>query len=195
MSIICVFGDSTSWGAWDLEKGGWVNRLWLDCANNNQDLQIYNCSVDGGDTKTILERFEKESEIRDADVVIIQSGDNDAAYDKTTNINIVPIDKFAENLREIIRKAKALNLKVFVMGGAKYIESKTTPVPWCNLCYTNDCYEKYNNVIKDIAKETDCIFINLFDVIEVEDLYIDGLHYNSSGHQKIFELVKEALKY
>jgi len=101
----------------------------LDCANNNQDLQIYNCSVDGGDTKTILERFEKESEIRDADVVIIQSGDNDAAYDKTTNINIVPIDKFAENLREIIRKAKALNLKVFVMGGAKYIESKTTPVP------------------------------------------------------------------
>ena len=26
---ICVFGDSISWGAWDMEKGGWVNRLWL----------------------------------------------------------------------------------------------------------------------------------------------------------------------
>ena len=26
---ICVFGDSTAWGAWDMEKGGWVNRLWF----------------------------------------------------------------------------------------------------------------------------------------------------------------------
>jgi len=27
MATICVFGDSTAWGAWDLERGGWVNRL------------------------------------------------------------------------------------------------------------------------------------------------------------------------
>ncbi len=58
---ICVFGDSTAWGAWDLEKGGWVSRLWMDIGIRKGDnyVEIYNCSVSGGTTNTILERFEK----------------------------------------------------------------------------------------------------------------------------------------
>jgi len=43
-----------------MEKGGWVNRLWLDVAKREEDdyVEIYNCSVSGGTTDTILERFE-----------------------------------------------------------------------------------------------------------------------------------------
>jgi lysophospholipase L1-like esterase len=79
--LICVFGDSTAWGAWDLEKGGWVNRLWFHLAKNNDEhyCELYNLSISGGTTYTILDRFESEAKIRNADALIFQSGGNDAA--------------------------------------------------------------------------------------------------------------------
>ena len=81
-SIICVFGDSTAWGAWDKEKGGWVNRLWLYCAEkaNDENLtEIYNLSISGGTTETILARFENEARVRHADALIFQTGANDSS--------------------------------------------------------------------------------------------------------------------
>jgi len=43
---ICIFGDSVSWGAWDMEKGGWVNRLWFYVAKRDDDnyLDGFRCS-------------------------------------------------------------------------------------------------------------------------------------------------------
>ena len=75
---ICVFGDSTAWGAWDLEKGGWVNRLWFHVAKRSGDtyVEIYNQSISGGTTETILSRFESEAKIRSADAIIFQTGGN-----------------------------------------------------------------------------------------------------------------------
>jgi hypothetical protein len=59
---IVIFGDSISWGAWDMEKGGWVNRLWFFAAERKENyVQIYNQSIDGGTTETILARFESEA--------------------------------------------------------------------------------------------------------------------------------------
>jgi lysophospholipase L1-like esterase len=86
-----------------------------------------------------------------------------------------------------------LNFKVIFLGGAKFEESKTMPVSWCNLCYTNENQEKYNNIIREVAERNNCIFIDIFDMIDGNDLSNDGLHYNSQGHKKIFELVKRSL--
>jgi len=84
---ICVFGDSTAWGAWDLEKGGWVNRLWFHVAKRSGDtyVEIYNQSISGGTTETILSRFESEAKIRSADAIIFQTGGNDASYEHAPN--------------------------------------------------------------------------------------------------------------
>src|SRR3972149_1795612 len=90
---ICVFGDSVAWGAWDLEKGGWVSRLWFDTAKREGDdyVEIYNCSISGGTTNTILERFENEAKIRNADALIFQTGGNDTSYEnKPGNYLVVP---------------------------------------------------------------------------------------------------------
>ena len=72
MATLCVFGDSTAYGAWDLEKGGWVNRLWLFLAKNKDD-DLYNLSISGGTTETILARFENEAKVRQADAIIFQN--------------------------------------------------------------------------------------------------------------------------
>src|SRR3990167_11560671 len=110
MNSICIFGDSTAWGAWDLEKGGWVNRLWFHVAKREGDryVELYNCSVSGGTTGTILQRFENEAKIRSADALIFQTGGNDASYEHTPDNFLVPIEDFRKNIEEIIKKAKKI---------------------------------------------------------------------------------------
>src|SRR4051812_46485782 len=101
---ICIFGDSTTWGAWDLEKGGWVNRLWFHVAKRTGDdyVEVYNQSVSGGTTHTVLERLEIEAKVRKADALIFQTGGNDASYEHTPGNYMVTPDTFRSNIKEII---------------------------------------------------------------------------------------------
>lgn len=192
MSVICIFGDSTAWGAWDLEKGGWVNRLWLDCAKNDQETDIYNLSISGGTTETILARFESESKIREADIIVFQTGGNDAAYDKDTSEHLISPKDFEDNLEKIIQKAKLLANKIAFIGFKNCDESKTMPVSWCNLCYTNGFIKQYNDIMKKVCERNGIKFIDIFCLLNNLD-FEDGLHPNDSGHQKIFEAVKKPI--
>ncbi len=193
MSRICVFGDSTGWGAWDLEKGGWVNRLWLFLAENGErETDIYNLSISGGTTDTILARFEAEAKTREADILIFQSGGNDAAYEHKEDNYQVPLDKFRKNIEEIIQRAKKITDKVVFIGFKNVDEAKTKPVPWVDIYYTNENIEKYSKTMKDVCEERNVLFLNIFGLLAKEDLD-DGLHPNAAGHKKIFEVVKEFL--
>jgi len=192
MSVICIFGDSTAWGAWDLEKGGWVNRLWLDCANNNQKINIYNLSISGGTTKTILERFESEAKIREADTIVFQTGGNDGAYDKDTKEHLVSPEEFEVNIEKIIQKAKVLVNKIIFVSFNNCDESKTMPASWCNLCYTNKYIKEYNDTMKKVCDKNGIKYTDIFGLLDNTD-FEDGLHPNANGHQKIFEAVKESI--
>jgi len=193
MSTICVFGDSTAWGAWDLEKGGWINRLWLFLAEKReQEIDLYNLSISGGTTETILARFEKEAKIREADVLIFQSGGNDAAYEHEEGNFQVPLDKFRTNIGEIIQKAKEITDKIIFVGFKNIDEARTKPVPWVDIYYTNENIEKYNKVMKEVCDKYNIPFLDIFGLLTNNDLD-DGLHPNSEGHQKIFEVVKDFL--
>ncbi|MEK7097673.1 MAG: GDSL-type esterase/lipase family protein [Patescibacteria group bacterium] len=193
MPIICVFGDSTAWGAYDLEKGGWVNRLWFDFIKKDEgETEIYNLSISGGTTETILARFESEAKIRRADTLIFQTGGNDAAYDKNTKESLVPADQFEKNIETIIKRAKALTENIIFISFKNCDESKTVPVSWCDLCYTNELIEEYNNIMKNVCNKYDIKFIDIFGLLDNSD-FEDGLHPNAAGHKKIFEVVKKQI--
>src|SRR3989344_419743 len=117
MNSICIFGDSTAWGAWDMERGGWVNRLWFHIGNRKGDdyLEIYNQSISGGTTDTILARFEAEAKIRNADALIFQTGGNDASYEHTPGNYLVSPEKFRKNLEAIIKRAKVITKNIIFM--------------------------------------------------------------------------------
>jgi len=191
--IICVFGDSTAWGAWDLEKGGWVNRLWLHVAKRESEnyIEIYNCSVSGGTTDTILERFENESKIRNADALIFQTGGNDASYEHKPGNYLVALDTFRQNLSEIIRRAKKITNNIIFMDLKNCDESKTMPVSWIDIYYTNENIKKYSKIIVDVCRKNDILFLDI-GLLNNED-FDDGLHPNASGHEKIFIKVKDFL--
>lgn len=190
---ICIFGDSTAWGAWDLEKGGWVNRLWMNVGIRKGDdyVEVYNCSVSGGTTETILERFESEAKIRSAEALIFQTGGNDASYQNAPENFQVPIEKFKENIEEIIRRAKKITDRIIFMDLKNCDESKTMPVSWIDIYYTNENIKKYSEAMQEVCRENGVLFMNI-EPIDNSD-FEDGLHPNASGHEKIFGQVRQFL--
>ena len=190
---ICVFGDSTAWGAWDLEKGGWVNRLWFHVAKRSGDkyVEIYNQSISGGTTETILSRFESEAKIRSADAIIFQTGGNDASYEHAPGNYLVQPEKFKTNLEEIIRRARKITENIVFMDLKNCDESKTMPVSWVDIYYTNENIQKYSKIMEDVCKEHSVLFLDI-ELLNNED-FDDGLHPNAAGHEKIFIQTKDFL--
>lgn len=194
MNSICIFGDSTAWGAWDMEKGGWANRLWFYTGEKTDcECEIYNLSISGGTTETILERFESEAKIREADALIFQSGGNDSYLKGKNGPNQIPVNQFRKNLQEIIRKAKNITSNIIFIGFKNVDETKTMPVLWEDIYYVNVEIKKYDEVMKDVCKENNIPYIDIFGLLENED-FEDGLHPNTIGHKKIFEKVKNFLE-
>lgn len=187
---ICIFGDSISWGAWDLEKGGWANRLWLHIGKRDENyVELYNLSISGGSSETILQRFEKEATIRKADALIFQTGGNDASCPHSTEDHLISPDKFEENIQNIIDKAKKITENIIFIGLTNCDESKTRPVPWIDLDYRNDHRSKYDQIIESVCTKNGIPFLPQKPLSD-ED-FDDGLHPNSAGHEKIFEQVKD----
>lgn len=76
-------------------------------------------------------------------------------------------------------------------------EKKTLPIPWgTDVNYKNEYVSKYNEIIKSVCQENNIQFIEMFEEfmkLDYKKLLEDGLHPNSEGHQKIFEIVKDFL--
>lgn len=189
---ICIFGDSTAWGAWDLEKGGWVNRLWFFLHNKEPYSEIYNLSVSGGTAQTILDRFEGESRIRGGNLLVFQTGANDASCGPD-KVPLIPEDKFRANIQEIIERAKKITPHFFFVGAENCDESKTVPVSWGDYYYTNENIRKYNEIMRQVCEESHVLFVDVFGMFEPTDLHGDGLHLSEMGHEKIFEKVKPVI--
>ena len=189
---ICIFGDSTAWGAWDTDKAGWVNRLWLHVAKRDEDyVEVYNCSVSGGTTDIILERFESEAKIRNADALIFQTGGNDSAYENIPGNYLTSSEKFREGLKEIIKRARRITDNIIFMDLKNCDESKTMPVPWIDIYYTNENIQKYSKIMKEVCNEEEVIFLDIKPLDNTD--FDDGLHPNTEGHIKIFNQVKDFL--
>lgn len=191
---ICIFGDSTSWGAWDMEKGGWPARLWFYTAKREGDnyVEVYNLGISGGTTETLLQRFESEATVRLADALIFQTGGNDASYEGAPGNFMVQPEKFRENLEEIIRRAKKITDKIVFMDLKNCDESKTMPVPWADIYYTNENGAKYSAIMQEVCQKNQAFFLDIA-ALDNED-FDDGLHPNAQGHEKVFVQVKNFLE-
>ncbi len=188
---ICLFGDSTPWGAWDLERGGWVNRLWLHLAHKeNEYTELYNLSTPGGGTDLILKRFENEAIVRNADALIFQSGGNDASR-PAAGENRIPVEQFEKNLNEIINKARKITQNIIFIGFKNCDETKTTPVSWADIHYLNADLTEYDAVMRKVCDQQSVPYCDIAD-LPTEDFY-DGIHPTSLGHEKIFVQVRDFL--
>lgn len=201
MSSICIFGASSTWGAWDVEKGGWVNRLrlWIDKQivqqNDRADFywETYNLGISGDTSQDVLVRLAAEIQSREPGIVIISIGENDTVYDKDREHPKIGIDQFADNLRTVIAIARKSTDKILLLGLKKVMENKVQPVSWNpNVNYSNESLKQYDEKLQQIAHDSGVSYIEMFDLLSDEDL-ADGLHPNEKGHEKIFQEVRKFL--
>lgn len=183
---ICVFGDSITWGAVDNEKGGWVNRLWLYVENNLlEEAYIFNLGIPGDTTEGLLKRIESECFFRNPKKIVIAIGINDTEY-FNNNPYINKID-FQNNIEEIIEISEKFTKDIIFVGLTPVIESIVTPF------HKNETIKEYDKIIESVCNKHNKKYAHVFDKLDNNDIYSDGIHLTPSGHKKIFECIKQII--
>lgn len=202
MVRILVFGDSITYGAWD-RKGGWVDRLKEDLHENflsNQDsyYQVYNLGVSGDTIGEIVKRFEFEAKQRfdeNPQIIIFQFGTNSASLDG--NKFLISSEKFKEKINCLIESAKKFSSSIVFLGITPVDDSKSNPVSFGKKRYYKiENMKRYNKILENSCKNKGVYFVDIFDSFiktDYKKLLEDGVHPNSAGHQKIFEIVRNFL--
>lgn len=194
-----IFGDSITYGSFDVE-GGWIQRLRKYFDSKSMDFRVYNLGITiNQTTETILNRFEFEMKERtdqeDKNIIIFAIGINDSFIINNKNAVQIEKEKFKKNILKLMKLSKQFSNKIIFIGLTPVEESKTTLIASSQgkISYRNDYIEKYNAIIREVCREKNIYFIEVFDEwkkIKYKKLLKDGLHPNSNGHKKIFELVK-----
>lgn len=209
-----VFGDSIAYGAWDPE-GGWQGRLYkflerkrMHFKDSNEHYLIYNLGVDADNTDKLLKRFRAEAKIRfyfdDKYAIIFSIGGNDSCYLKNPKRHLVPEKRFKKNIKELITMAKSLKPNVahiVFLGITPCDENQTQPFDYTaesGLFIANKDRKRYDSIIREVCREEKAKFIEIFGAFlefgYEKKLLLDGLHPNSKGHEKLFEIIYKELK-
>ncbi len=191
MTNICIFGNSITWGAYDFDKGGWVERLKTHLFEQKKYYELYNLGVSGDTTKNILKRFEIECQARKPETIIFSVGINDTIKDANKKY-WVKIDDFENNIKKLIILAKKHSKKIIFLGYMSVDEKITNPVCWDeDIFWDNKTIKLYDLKLKKICEKNKILYIYMFDILDKKDFH-DGVHPNSKGHEKIFKkIIKE----
>lgn len=192
---ILVFGDSITYGAWDNEKAGWVNRLRLSLeGKNDRYYSIFNLGIPGDTTIGVKKRFNNECKCRCDEtartIIIFSIGINDSYI--VDGKNNVAISNFKENILDLINMAKKYTEDILFIGLSKVDEALVNPIAWDDsISYLNKEIFKFDKELENICVQNKISYLSVFDLLEKTDLQ-DGLHPNSVGHKKICDVI---LKY
>jgi lysophospholipase L1-like esterase len=176
-------------------------------ATTGKKVTATNDSVAGYTTNNVLKQLTSNEEVKahmsNADVVEIEIGANDVAYNKTCGTKVdcyapkVPTVK--KNLLEIVDKANALlsgrkHLVVLldywsVWLGGKYAKAKGEAY----VAAAEEMTDRIDAAIKSTASETKSAYVDLraafkgpsYSYDETHYLSSDGDHPNAAGHEKI----------
>ncbi len=150
----------------------------------------------------MLERFEFETKQRiykgEEIIIIFAIGVNDSCFVENKNIFLVIESDFKKNIQKLIGIAGKYSSKIVFVGLMPVEESKTNPIPWSTTgkYYKNKYIKKYDEIIKSICRKKNVYFIDMlgeFSKLDYKKLLEDGLHPNSAGHKKMFEIVRDFL--
>ena len=175
---IIAFGDSLTAGFGLSEKESYPYLLQERLKADGYDFEVVNAGVSGDTTLGGLERADWVLDQENAKILILELGANDL-------LRGAPVSKMKANLDQIIRKAKARDLKVLLCGmlapptmGAEYQRQFTMAFP-------------------DLAAEHKVEFLPflLENVAMKKELnQADGIHPNAEGSKIMADNIYKALK-
>jgi len=175
---IIAFGDSLTAGFGLAEKESYPYLLQEKLRADGFDYEVVNAGQSGDTSLGGLERVDWVLEQDNAKILILELGANDL-------LRGVPVAKMKENLDQIIRKAKAKNIKILLCG-------MLSP-PTMGAQYQRD----FMLAFPDLASTHKVEFLPflLENVATIKTLnQADGIHPNAEGEKIMTENVYKALK-
>jgi lysophospholipase L1-like esterase len=167
--VVAALGDSITEGSPGLE--GW--DVWA--ARADPRLDVRNCGIYGQRTDEIAARLDQCA--RGADILVVQGGINDIAQGRD-------VELAAENLRAMVRRAKALGLRVAL----------ADVLPWNNgWPDAEPKIRRLNELIGRIADEEDIACLPFHDTLEDpqrpgrmrQEWTSDGDHPSTDGYRRL----------
>ncbi len=200
-----VFGDSIVYGRFDMEMGGWVDRLklWgnkiIVETKRARWVNVYNLGIAGGTTDEALPRIKAEVEERmgehDMLYIVFAFGINDMALHVVTEKRSVAPEIFLTNLKKLIEISRALSgTPIFLTATPVNEATKGVPNERGEI-RTNKDIEMYNDIIRTVCSEERVEVIDVYkkfsEVGQENLIFPEGLHPNAKGHELIFNLVRD----
>ena len=175
---IIAFGDSLTAGFGLAEKESYPYLLQEKLKADGFDYEVVNAGLSGDTSLGGLERADWVLQQDNTKILILELGANDL-------LRGVPVAKMKENLSQIIRKAKARNLKILLCG--------MLAPPTMGAEYQRD----FMMAFPDLASEYKIEFLPfLLDNIATKKglNQADGIHPNAEGEKIMTDNVYKALK-
>ncbi len=201
MKGILCFGASITYGRGEKPEHGWVGRLHDWYSPQERYNSVWNLGVSGQTIAQLLERFEVEAKARlrlhrpnNTYTILISAGTNNARWvgkpeDKKT---LTTDEEFKEQVKTLLKKAKACQAKLAYIGLTPVDEENTIPFDDMS-SFTNERVKKHNEMLKQLCKEANIPFLDVFDLLKPEHL-ADGLHPNSKGYDVMWSRIKPWLE-
>ncbi len=175
---IVAFGDSLTAGFGLPEKESYPYLLQQKLNAEGYEYEVVNAGISGDTSSGGLDRIDWSLKQPNVQILILELGANDI-------LRGLPIKQMKENLREIIRKAKAKKVTVLFCG--------MLAPPNSGNQYVNEL----NKAFTDLVKEEKVAFMPFFleNVGGIAKLnQADGIHPNTEGTKIVAENVFKALK-
>lgn len=204
MHVIYAFGDSITYGAWDMGSSGWAAqfRLYLDKRRSVPTYYFYPLGIHGETTAGLVKRFETEFEARrrhddDSYTFIFAYGANDASWLTDKQQFKESIENYEQNLTGIINRAHSVNGTIYCLDITPVNEEYSAGLVKKNKSCLNRFVDLYNERLEEIVRTNDVSIIRVNQLFkdhgESKLLVADGLHPNEAGHDIIFQQVKQTL--
>lgn len=198
MNNYIIIGDSITYGIGDIETGGWASMFKKHIVSQD-DSKVCNNYVHivgfpGATSNDILNKINyifntyKDNECKN--VVILSIGINDTQEFNGTLKN--SIEEYKSNIERIIKYLLDENAEIIILGLTK-IESDEKffwkPMKY----YDNKTILEFDQELKELCNNK-VKYIPMINVLQNGD-YIDGLHPNHVGHEKLCKAIESELSH
>ncbi len=208
---IVFMGDSITEGQYVHHSQRWTERVTREIRTFASDLidtdqlHFFNRGISGETTRQGLERFPRDVQVLQPNVMTLQFGLNDCnCWDTDRGLPRVSEAAYRANLLEMIARARAF-------GAAHIILSTNHPTLRHRKLICGQTLEErrvqYNEIVREVAKEANVILCDIekaFANVDRDQLSTmllsepDVLHLSQLGHEKyasaIFVYIAEAVK-
>lgn len=182
---------------------GYINLVITALQVNGVKAVKVPAGISGHKSNQMLARMDKDVLAKKPQHMTLSCGVNDVWHGKRG----VPLDQYKVNIRKIVEKAQAAGVKVYILTATMISENQQAK--------NNQKLIAYNDFLRQLAKEKNCVLVDLNKDMQAEIaaikkkypnfkgnyLTVDGVHMNPLGNMmmargilKAFGLSDEQLK-